>query len=84
MASQTVRLFGFVVHPARVFMHTGGAYHLAKPNSPGKNQWDYYGKMVKRTTTRLGPLLPEIFRADRSVSFISPPKSWHTGKLPWF
>ena len=71
MASQTLRLFGFVVHPARVFMHTGGAYHLAKP-------------MVKRTTTRLGPLLPEIYTLTEAFLLFLQPKLWHNGKLPWF
>ena len=48
-----------------------GAYHLAKPNSPGKNQWNYHGKMVKRTTTRLGPLLPEFFtRTEEFLLFL--------------
>ena len=82
MASQTLCLFGFVVHPAPVFMHTGGSYHLAKPNRPGKNQWNYHEKMVKRTTTTTWITLAGKFHANRGVSLISPPKFWHSGKLP--
>ena len=72
MALQTLCLFGFVVHPAPVFMHIAGAYHLAKRNSPGKNQWNYHEKMVKRNTTRLGPLWPEIFtRTEAFLLFLN-------------
>ena len=54
MVSETLCLFAFVVHPSPCFHahSTGGAYHLAKPNSPGKNGWNYHEKMVKTTITR--------------------------------
>ena len=50
MASETLCLFAFVVHPSPCFhaYSTGGAYHLAKPNSPGKNGWNFMGKWSKR------------------------------------
>ena len=50
MASETLCLFAFVVHPSPCFHahSTGGAYHLAKPNSPGKNGWNFMGKWSKR------------------------------------
>ena len=51
MASETLCLFAFVVHPSPCFHahSTGGAYHLAKPNSPGKNGWNFMRKWSKRT-----------------------------------
>ena len=51
MASETLCLFAFVVNPSPCFHahSTGGAYHLAKPNSPGKNGWNFMRKWSKRT-----------------------------------
>ena len=50
MASETLCLFAFVVNPSPCFHahSTGGAYHLAKPNSPGKNGWNFMRKWSKR------------------------------------
>ena len=51
MASETLCLFAFVVNPSPCFHahSTGGAYHLAKPNCPGKNGWNFMRKWSKRT-----------------------------------
>ena len=70
MASETLCLFAFVVNPSPCFHahSTGGAYHLAKPNSPGKNGWNFMRKWSKRPPQDMYLGLFTFRGAKRSVS----------------
>ena len=71
MASQTLRLFGFVVHPARVFMHTGVLTILPNQTVPAKTSGIIMGKWLKGPPLDLDHFCRNFSRGPKSFFYFS-------------
>ena len=71
MASQTLRLFGFVVHPARVFMHTGVLTILPNQTVPANTSGIIMGKWLKGPPLDLDHFCRNFSRGPKSFFYFS-------------